>query len=312
MPTNKLSDELAQEALDWAEEYGSAHNAKKVLGKKAPSVSTIDGRITIARLRGFTPTTRKPTPKVYTRERLGRIHLIIPDAQIRPGVPLDFLTHIGNYIAEKRPDVIVNIGDFADLSSLSTYDKGTLKGEGRRLKKDLDAAKLAMELLTAPFRDIKDYKPEMHLTMGNHENRLARFINEHPLLEGLLDDRMLRYQDYGWKVHPFLKIVEIDGISYSHYFTTGGSDRAVSSAAALLRKNGKSAVMGHNQKTDVAFHPFTHQWGLFVGVCNDHDEDYLGFQGNKVRKQIVVLHEVAAGCCDPMWVSLSFLRKAYS
>lgn len=258
------------------------------------------------------PSFRKDSPRIYTRQRLGRTHLIIGDGQIRPGVPTDFLRHIGNYIAEKRPDVLVCIGDFADLSSLSKYNIGTLQAENKRLIKDIEFARMAMDILTGPFRNIEGYHPEMHLTMGNHEVRLSRFANEHPFLEGVIGEHMLRYEDFGWTVHPFLKPVVIDGVSYCHYFTAGGSDRAVSSAAAMLRKVGSSAVMGHNQKTDVAFQPYTHQWGIFVGVCNNHDEGYLGYQGNKVRKQIVVLHEVEGGRCDPMFVSLRYLAKAYS
>ncbi len=310
MPTPKLSDDILVEALNLAEEHGSGYMAEKA-GCKVNG-STIEKRIQIAKSRGLKPTFRKDAPRVYTRERLGRMHLILPDCQIRPGVSLDFLDWVGKYIAEKRPDVIICIGDFADLPSLSKYDLGTIRGENKRLKRDLDVAREGMERLTKPFRDIPGYDPEMHLTNGNHEERLDRFANEHPYLEEVVGTHMLRYEDFGWTVHPFLKPVVVDGCTYVHYFIAGASDRAVSSAAAMLRRNGTTAIQGHNQKTDVAFHPYTHQWGIFVGVCNQHDEGYLGFQGNKVRKQIVVLHEVEAGKCDPMFVSVRFLEKFYA
>jgi hypothetical protein len=45
-------------------------------------------------------------------------HLIIPDCQIKPGHDYNYLRAIGNYIVKKRPDVIVNIGDFAEMTSL--------------------------------------------------------------------------------------------------------------------------------------------------------------------------------------------------
>jgi hypothetical protein len=113
-------------------------------------------------------------------------------------------------------------------------------------------------------------------------------------------------------VHPYLTPVKIDGVMYCHYFISGAMGRAVSSAPALLRLQKHSCIMGHNQKTDVAFHPVTHQWAIFCGVCNLHDEHYLGAQGNNVRRQILVLHEVEDGKFDPMFVSLKFLEKAYS
>ena len=36
---------------------------------------------------------------------------VIPDTQVRPGVDLSYLSHIGEYIAEKEPDAVVHLGD---------------------------------------------------------------------------------------------------------------------------------------------------------------------------------------------------------
>jgi hypothetical protein len=312
MPTIATADALLQEALNLVEEYGSGHLVVKALGKRAKvSKTTIDKRATCARLKGMRPAVRKDEPRVYTKARLGRMHCLIPDVQARPGVRIDHLEWVGKFIADKRPDVIVQIGDFADLPSLSKYDRNTLRGENKRLKRDIDFADEAMRTLVAPFKDIPGYHPEMHLTMGNHEDRLDRFVNETPFLEEIIGTHQLDYAKYGWKVHPFLKTVCIDGIIYVHYFISGARGMAVSSAPALLRLQKRSAVMGHNQKTDVAFHPVTHQWAIFCGVCNLHDEPYLTPQGNDVRRQIIVFHEVEDGKADPMFVSLRFLEKAY-
>jgi len=62
---------------------------------------------------------------------------VIPDCQVKPGVDLSYLTWIGKYLAEKKPDVIVCIGDFADMESLSLYDVGKKSFEGRTYKADL-------------------------------------------------------------------------------------------------------------------------------------------------------------------------------
>jgi len=309
MPTQPLSDAILQEALDIYEQTGDYVSAAKKMG--VPKQTGRD-RITQARLRGLRPTVRKDAPRVYSRERIGRMHLVVPDCQIKPGVPTDHLEWISNYILEKRPDVIINIGDFADINSLNKYDKGTLRGENRRLKADLRAARNAMNRLMNPIIACKDYKPELHLTMGNHEERLARFANENPEFDQIIGIHMLRYQDWGWNVHPFTKVCSVDGVEYAHYFITGESGRPVTSAAALLRKRHRSAIMGHNQKTDIAFQPTTHQWAIFCGLCALHDEPYLGPQCNFVRRQILVLHEVEEGRFDPMFVSLRFLQKAYS
>ena len=60
------------------------------------------------------------------------VHAIIPDCQVKDGVDLSYLTWVGKYLAEKKPDVIVQIGDFADMPSLSSYDVGRKCFEGRR------------------------------------------------------------------------------------------------------------------------------------------------------------------------------------
>ena len=52
------------------------------------------------------------------------VHAIIPDCQVKDGVDLSYLTWVGKYLVEKKPDVIVQIGDFADMPSLSSYDVG--------------------------------------------------------------------------------------------------------------------------------------------------------------------------------------------
>jgi hypothetical protein len=129
---------------------------------------------------------------------------------------------------------------------------------------------------------------------------------------GKFDLSDLQLKEYGWKTHDFLKIVTIDGIEYSHYFTSGVMGRPVSSAAALLRERQKSCTMGHVQTTDIAIHKKTQNIALFCGICYLHDEPYLGHQGNSTRRQIIVKHEVEDGKYDPMFVSLRFLEKAYS
>ena len=50
--------------------------------------------------------------------------LVIADTQCKPQHNLDYMRAIGNYIAAKRPDVLVHIGDHYDFESLSSYDKG--------------------------------------------------------------------------------------------------------------------------------------------------------------------------------------------
>ncbi len=197
------------------------------------------------------------------------------------------------------------------MPSLSSYDAGKKSFEGRRYKADVEAASAAMDRLVSGFRNLKKYNPRLALTLGNHEDRISRAIEEDAKLDGTIGLDDLGYRKHGWEVIPFLKPVNICGVEFCHYFTTGVMGRPVTSAAALLRERMGSAVMGHTQFTDMAFHRKTQHIGLFVGTCYLHEEEYLTPQGNSHRRQIVMLHEVEDGRFDPMFVSLKYLAKKY-
>jgi len=314
MPTPPLETKLLQEAIDTYEILG---DKKKSADKVGIPTSTFRNRYHRAVALGFKPSVRREPIRVHQRQKIGKTHLVIPDVQSKPGVRNEHLEWIGNYIVEKKPDVIVCIGDFWDFPSLSSYDKGKLAFEGRRYVRDVDAGKVAMEKLLKPIDDhnrtaVEKYDPEKHFTMGNHDIRPSRIVDENPEFLGKFDLSDLGLREYGWKVHDFLKVVKIDGIEYAHYFTSGVMGRPVSSAAALLRERQGSATMGHVQFTDHAIHKKTQRRAMFCGTCYLHDEAYLGAQGNSQRRQIIMKHEVDDGLYDLMEVSLTFLGKAYS
>lgn len=250
-------------------------------------------------------------------------HLVIPDCQVKPNHDTRYLERIGQYIADKRPDVIVCIGDFADMPSLSSYDVGTKSFEGRRYKDDIAAAIGGMEALFKPIRELDSrlkrnhkerYTPRFVLTLGNHEDRITRAVNKDAKLDGVIGIDDLSYSQFGWEVYPFLDVVVIDGVAYSHYFTTGVLGRPATSAAAQLSKKHMSCVSGHKQGLDIATGhraDGTRLTSVIAGSCYEHDEDYMGPQGNKHWRGILMLHDVRDGEFDLMPVSLSYLNKKY-
>lgn len=250
-------------------------------------------------------------------------HLVLPDVQLRPGDDTKFLTAIGNYIVAKKPDVVVCIGDFADMPSLSSYDVGKKSFEGRRYRHDVEATHSGMEALLAPLwkyneaakrNHEKRYNPRLVLTLGNHEHRIHRAVEGDPKLEGVLSIRDLRYEEYGWEVHPFLDVVVIDGVAYSHYFTSGVLGRPATSAAAQLTKKHMSCIAGHQQGLQIQTGhraDGVRLTSVIAGSCYEHDEDYLGPQGNRHWRGLLVLHEVNQGEFDLMPVSLDFIKRKY-
>jgi hypothetical protein len=250
-------------------------------------------------------------------------HLVIPDTQIRPGDDLSYLTTIGNYLVEKKPERIICLGDFADMPSLSSYDVGKKSFEGRRYTSDIQAAQEGMETLLAPLQDYnrrmrkskhQTYVPILTLLLGNHENRINRAVNDDAKLEGLLSTTDLGYEKHGWEVHNFLDVVIQDGVAYSHYFVTGVAGRAASTAAAQLRKTNMSCVAGHQQGLQIATGgraDGARLTSIIAGSCYEHDEDYLGPQGNKHWRGILMLHDVHDGEFDLEPVSLKHLKNKY-
>jgi hypothetical protein len=244
-----------------------------------------------------------------------RKHFVIPDVQAKPGVPLDHLTWAGKYIAEKQPDVIVQIGDFADMESLSTYDKGKKCFEGRRYKKDVEASRQAMRLLMEPIRAVKGYNPRLVLTLGNHENRINRAVEGDSMLDGTIGLEDLGYEEWGWEVYPFLKPVEVDGVTYAHYYHPEHSSQAYGGTAHTKLKNiGFTFVMGHQQGFDMATRALpngTTQYGVVAGSFYQHDEVYKGHQRNAHWRGCLMLHEVQGGAFDLMQLSLDYLKRRY-
>ncbi len=250
-------------------------------------------------------------------------HLVIPDGQVKHGVPIDHWYHIGLYAADKKPDVIINLGDFADMPSLSSYDRGKKSFEGRRYTKDIGAVRAAMALLMQPIKkEMKKagWSPRLVLTLGNHENRITRAIEDDPRLEGPLSLKHLGYEDYGWEVIDFLKPIKISGIVYSHYFPRASSGRVMQTkrgapnALTQIKREMISCTAGHMQGLDVATYNAGDGRilrGLIAGSAYQHEEEYLSPHGNTHFRGIILKHQVKDGNYLLCEVNLDYLRLKY-
>lgn len=249
--------------------------------------------------------------------------MVLPDTQAKEGVPDDHMEWAGKWAAEKKPDYIEHIGDHWDMPSLSVYDVGKLSFEGRTYESDILHGNIAMQKFMRPIREEQArllrnkkpaWNPEFNFNLGNHEERIIRAINNDRKLEGLIS-----YDDLdldGWIVHPFLKPHFISGIAFSHYFTSGTMGRPVSSARALVTKKHMSCVMGHVQQTEIDLSQKRADGkqltGLFAGCFYQHDEHYLGHQGNEVRRQCWMLYNCDEGAFDLHALTIDYLKTRYA
>ena len=257
-------------------------------------------------------------PKVITTDAPpGKRIIVIGDMQVKPDLDLGYCRRVGQYCADKRPDVIVNIGDFADMPSLSFHDEpGSLGYEGQRYKRDIEAAHNGMAALMAPIKEAMKtvWKPRLVMTLGNHEDRIDRTIKSIPKLDGVMGLPDLEYERWGWEVYPFLKPVIIDGVAFCHYFCSGQMGRPISSARAILTKMHMSAVAGHQQGRDMAMARNAAGRAMTAIICGstyEHDEKYLNAQTNTHWRGLYVLNDLCDGEFEEVAVSMKYLRRRY-
>jgi len=249
----------------------------------------------------------------------------MPDVQVKNGVDTSHLVAAGNYIVAKKPDVIVCIGDFWDMPSLSTYEKkGKKYWEGKKIREDIDIGNKAMKSFLAPLKKYnekrkkdkrKQYKPRMVFCHGNHEYRINRAVDSDPALEGLLSLDMLYLKD--WEVYSFLDAVVIEGVLFSHYFVNPMSLTKGVLCGTIenkLQKIGHSFCMGHQQTFQLGYHYLPSgkvHVGIVAGAFYSHKEDYMGAQGNNHWRGCLMLNDVHEGFFDPMPLSLHYLVEQW-
>jgi hypothetical protein len=281
---------------------------RKIKGEGPPSVSS-QYNLAVDTVQDL----RIPVPKH------GLKIAVLTDAQVMPGVPMEHLGWAGEYIAEKKPDVIICMGDFGDFPSLSNFGRDQRDFHNHRWAKDLAAWHEGMQLFKGPIEAAKEadpkWKPWEEFLEGNHESHLDRITQQYPFLEGTIDKADLCLEEYGWRVHPFLQPIAVGGVAFCHYFPSGVMGRAISSAPALLRKLHMSAFAGHQQGREIAYSRRADGGNLTAiisGSFYQHKYKYLSPFTNAHWRGMYFLHEVRDGQFDEMAISLDYLRRRYA
>lgn len=253
-------------------------------------------------------------------------HLVIPDAHVQPDTNNDRFEWLGKFILERRPDKIICLGDFADMNSLCSYDRGKRSFEGRRYLGDCEAVKDALGRLNGPINHYNSqrkrngksqYRPEKFMLLGNHEHRIVRATEDRAELDGTIGIHNLGFTEYGWRVSDYLVPIELDGIFYCHYFVSGVKGEAISGpniASLIISKHFVSCIAGHVHTIDYAVRttPSGKQvMGLVPGCFFDHPMDYAEHTEHLWWRGVAWLENVVDGAYDLELVSLERLKKNY-
>jgi len=254
--------------------------------------------------------------------------LVVGDVHIKPDISNERLTKLGRLVVDLKPDVIVQIGDMADMPSLSMFDVGKKSFEGKRYSKDIAAVHDGLKKFQSPIdeynkelatKKLKKYNPKKYICMGNHERRIERAVNSDPKLDGTMGLEDLQYEEFGWETVPFLEPLVIEGVVFQHYYTSGAFERAMSGenlGNGILKKYHTSAFAGHNHLLQLAWQSDANGKRLMAGSIGcyfDHEEEYFSRQTqNNFWRGVILLRGVDNGSIeDYETISLSRIKREY-
>ena len=249
------------------------------------------------------------------------VHVILPDPHAHPDFSNERADWIGKLLVDVKPDVFVNLGDQWDLSAFSSYDKGKASFQGRAYRRDLDSGLEFSERLWAPYKRAKKKRPLSIFLEGNHEERMSRVLEQHPELDGTVGFKDFELEkDY----HEVVRYkgntpgtIQVDGVTYAHYFVTGVSGAGVSGqhpGYTLLTKHFASVTCGHTHTFDYAVRTDAagrRLHGLVAGVYMDYDAPWAGEMCKLWSRGVVIKRNVQNGDYSLQWVSMDELKKEY-
>lgn len=255
------------------------------------------------------------------RRKISKKILVVPDQHATYGFDNERADFLGKLIVDEKPDIVINIGDAADMESLASYDKGKRSFAGKSYAKDIEAHLNFQERMWIPVKRQKKKRPDRYFFLGNHEQRIERALDLSPELEGTIGYKDLNLIEYYDEVisydgdTPGIKVIE--GIAFAHHFISGVMGRSITGehqAYSMLTKNFKSCVQGHTHTLDFCERvniDGQRMQGLVCGVYQEHDSPWAGDRNRLWWRGVCILNNVENGQFDLECISLKKLRKQY-
>jgi hypothetical protein len=248
-------------------------------------------------------------------------YLIVPDSHAVAYHNNDRADYLAQLTIDLKPDVVVNMGDQFDMESLSSYDKGKRSFVGRTYKADINAGLEFHDRWWGPVKKTKKKMPYRVVLEGNHEHRIERVLDLSDELVGTIGFQDYAFDDYYDETVRYNGgtpgIIELDGILFAHYFTSGVKGMptgGVHPAHTLLGVNMQSSVAAHSHLFDWVTKKTQHGEvfnGLVAGCYQDYDNPWAGNLAKMWKRGVTILRNVEAGNYDLQFVSIESLRKSY-
>jgi len=226
---------------------------------------------------------------------------------------------MGKYAKENNIDKIIQIGDFSSMDSMSFHEPNwTKKGQAKpSFKKEILSF---FEALSAFDEGLGGHEATKHVTLGNHEDRIGRFVNEHPELAELLYEKVYELlTDFGWSYSPFGEFHFVGDVGFTHVplNTMGKPYGGKNSENQIGNDSLHDIVYGHTHKAVVKHIPKIGQ--EYVTVVNlgcslphGYIEDYAKHSVTGWSYGVYDLTIQDGKIKEHSWVSMQTLMKDYT
>jgi len=253
---------------------------------------------------------------------ISKTFVVFSCAHAEPNGNNDRFSWLGDFLYDIKPDIVIDLGDGADMKSLNSYD--TRKPEAivsQNYERDVNCYLDSQERLRHKFKLNRRKKPTWVGFEGNHEHRIKKAIETDPRLEGQkygISFRHLQtntffneyheYKNSAPSIHPY------GGVDFAHYFASGNFGSATSGihhAFSLINNRHRSSVCGHSHKRNLYFKDGPGSVGMVVGCYKGKEESWAGQANSDWWKGVVVMHDVSNGRFEPQFISMKMLEREY-
>lgn len=222
MPKPRLSDELAQDAINLVATHGGVMQAANAVGVE---YNMLRRRHEVALARGMTPSVTRP---FGSRGGFGNVVIAIPDLHT-PYHHKDAFEFIGAAKDKYKPSKALCLGDEADQHAMSQYHSDP----------DNHSAGRELELAKSYLAELAKLFPVLKICHSNHGDRYIKKATRAGLPRAMLKRFTDVYESpIGWQ---WGEKWEIDGVVYEHGEGVSGPDAARRKAMY----NHKPTVIGH-------------------------------------------------------------------
>lgn len=176
--------------------------------------------------------------------------LILADQQFPNDNPI-LLNKVEKYMASRRFDFLVYLGDGLDMDAISHHaiESGNRRDtEGKRLKKDY----AAYEKILRRHRKIVGKHCKITYFMGNHEEWGDKFVDMFPMLEGMVEPKFnLPFDELGIEMIEPRHFKQIGKLLFVHGDLDKGAYGSVHHAKKAVELYNKNIVYGDKHTLQV-------------------------------------------------------------